>query len=83
MLRAILALALGLLLSGCWASEKQFFDSGDWANLELDGKYLLETAGEGNGGRLVTVTTRPDGLVAIVPDRPACSRGFQTLLWAF
>ena len=62
MRRTLLALALGLALSGCWMSEEQFFGPDDYAHLDFNGSYTNEDA-NGHEQATVELTTRPDGLI--------------------
>jgi hypothetical protein len=65
MLRAIIALGLGLALAGCWTSEQRLFDPGDWAKLGLSGEYEVASITSGDTPRRAIFTTLPDGLVEI------------------
>lgn len=62
MIRSLLSAMLVLSLSGCWVSEGELFDSGDWAHLDLDGTYISED-GNGQERGQVVLTARPDGLI--------------------
>lgn len=66
--RTLFTMALGLALSGCWVSDKDFFGPGDWAHLDLDGTYISEDA-NGHEQGTVVLTVRPDGLVDGVATR--------------
>jgi len=61
-MRVILALVACLSLAGCWVSEQRLFGAGDWAHLELDGRYKSENA-NGDPQASVVLHSRPDGLV--------------------
>ena len=67
MLRMIVALGLSLLLAGCWTSEKRFFNSGDWARLDLSGEYDVARITTSDGAHRARFATRPDGLIEITP----------------
>lgn len=61
--RAMLAALASLFLAGCWVSEELHFGPGDWANLAIDGHYVVHDS-EGEALARVLLVTRPDGLVA-------------------
>lgn len=61
MIRAILVVIGCVLLAGCWVSER-FFHDGDWARLDLDGRYTSEDA-NGDEQARVTLQTRRSGLI--------------------
>jgi hypothetical protein len=65
MIRSILALAVCLMLTACWKSDQRFFDSGDWARLDLSGVYEVASLENDNPPRYATLASRPDGLIEI------------------
>jgi len=62
MLRALLAVIVCLALTGCWMSEHRIFGEGDWAHVNLTGKYKREAA-NGDDEASVVLTTQPNGLI--------------------
>jgi hypothetical protein len=78
--RALLAVIACLCLTGCWVSEKDLFGSGDWARLDLDGRYAVESSTELGAPSEVTVTMRADGVLAIVPELTAEDSGEPLML---
>jgi len=64
MLRAALAVLASLLLSACsgWASDERLFSDGDWAHLDIDGRYRSTAGGDETKIRL-DLKTRSDGLI--------------------
>lgn len=63
MFRSIIAFCISLLLAGCWQSEEPLFGEGDWAKLDIDGRYDVETVGVSSNRRTVTLTTLEDGSI--------------------
>jgi hypothetical protein len=67
MLRAVLTALACLCLGGCWGSDERFFGSDDWASLDVDGEYRVESVDADETGSIVMIQSRPDGLIEIVP----------------
>ena len=67
MIRSLLVIAVSLLLAGCWTSDQRFFDTGDWAHLDLSGEYEVAAIADGDGPRRATLVSRPDGLIELTP----------------
>jgi len=62
MLRALLAVVVCLALSGCWVSDHRIFGDGDWAHVDLNGKFKRENA-NGDADASVVLSTMPNGLI--------------------
>jgi hypothetical protein len=64
MLRVILATLACLLLEACsgWASDERLFGDGDWAHLDINGRYKNDD-GESDGKGILR--TLPNGLIEI------------------
>jgi hypothetical protein len=62
MLRALLAVVVCLALSGCWVSDHRIFGDGDWAHVNLAGKFKRENA-NGDADASVVLGTQPNGLI--------------------
>ena len=63
MLRAICIAWLSLLTAGCWVSDRDLFDTGELAQLDLTSAYTVTNQDRASGW--ATVTVRPDRLVSI------------------
>jgi hypothetical protein len=62
MLRALLAVIGCFALSGCWVSEHRILGPGDWAHVNLAGKFKRENA-NGDEEASVVLATQPNGLI--------------------
>lgn len=64
MVRVILATLACLLLGACsgWVSDERLFGDGDWAHLDINGRYKLSAGVEESKDRII-FKTRPDGLI--------------------
>jgi hypothetical protein len=79
MQRALLIVMACLLLGGCWGSEERLFGPGDWARLDVDGEYSVETLDEDDDApRIFRISSHPDGLIEIAPSAGR-GRGAETL----
>jgi len=79
MLRALLAVIVCLALTGCWMSEHRIFGEGDWAHVNLTGKYKREAA-NGDDEASVVLSTQPNGLIVGTATAPKDGKTERTVM---